>query len=497
MVVTERVFENEENHASGAARLPLTSFSREWLTRMLGVIRQIGATTGFQETLEGITAGVSEAFEFGAAAINVRTPGGDLRVESVVGPPGVERLLGQVASRDQWEKLLAAGEEWGELRFKDHNTPDPSPEIDSWVSDEPVPENEGCWHPMDSLFIPLRDPQGDLLAVISVDSPRGGRLPDQEQRTLLELFAAEAALVVAEALHRTTLTDRAHLFRAAFARAPVPMLITDADLALVGANDAFLRLLDMEADPAQAASFADLVHADDRAQIREAARTVMGDGMKQLSFEHRLVRPDGTVRWSRSALSCIDSHLSGPQLVWTVDDVTEGRRVLDELRYLADHDLLTGLPNRRTAVRWLDRCLNHSESDGAVAVLFADLDGFKAVNDRLGHPSGDELLARVAQRLATVVRPGDMLGRYGGDEFVLVCSGVDDDEAATRIASRCVEAVGRPFALERGEADISISIGIAMARPGTTTSAAVLDRADTALYRCKATGAGRWHLSDR
>jgi diguanylate cyclase (GGDEF)-like protein/PAS domain S-box-containing protein len=497
MVVTERVFENEENHASGAARLPLTSFSREWLTRMLGVIRQIGATTGFQETLEGITAGVSEAFEFGAAAINVRTPGGDLRVESVVGPPGVERLLGQVASRDQWEKLLAAGEEWGDLRFKDHSTPDPSPEIDSWVSDEPVPENEGCWHPMDSLFIPLRDPQGDLLAVISVDSPRGGRLPDQEQRTLLELFAAEAALVVAEALHRTTLTDRAHLFRAAFARAPVPMLITDADLALVGANDAFLRLLDMEADPAQAASFADLVHADDRAQIREAARTVMGDGMKQLSFEHRLVRPDGTVRWSRSALSCIDSHLSGPQLVWTVDDVTEGRRVLDELRYLADHDLLTGLPNRRTAVRWLDRCLNHSESDGAVAVLFADLDGFKAVNDRLGNPSGDELLARVAQRLATVVRPGDMLGRYGGDEFVLVCSGVDDDEAATRIASRCVEAVGRPFALERGEADISISIGIAMARPGTTTPAAVLDRADTALYRCKATGAGRWHLSDR
>jgi diguanylate cyclase (GGDEF)-like protein/PAS domain S-box-containing protein len=349
---------------------------------------------------------------------------------------------------------------------------------------------------MDSLLIPLRDRDGDLLAVISVDSPRGGRLPDLEQRTLLELFAAEAALVVAEALHRTTLTDRAHLFRAAFTRAPVPMLITDADLALVGANDAFARLLDLDTDLAYPGTFADMVHADDRPQIREAARTVIGDGVKQLSFEHRLIRGDGTVRWSRSALSCIESHLSGPQLVWTVDDVTEGRRVLDELRYLADHDLLTGLPNRRTAVRWLDRCLDHEQSDNGLAVLFADLDGFKAVNDRLGHPSGDELLARVARRLATIVRPGDMLCRYGGDEFVLVCSGVDDGEAAIRIAARCVEAVGRPFALQRGEADVSMSIGIALARPGTTTSAEVLDRADAALYRCKSAGTGGWHLSD-
>jgi diguanylate cyclase (GGDEF)-like protein/PAS domain S-box-containing protein len=496
MVVTERVAGEEDDRGPVAPRLALTSLSREWMTRMLGVIRQIGATTGFQETLDGITAGVAEAFDFAAAAINVRTPTGDLRVESVVGPPGVKKLLGQVASRAQWETLLAACDEWGELRFLDHSTPDPSPEIDSWVSDGPVPERPGCWHPLDSLLIPLRDDDGDLLAVISVDEPRGGRLPDLEQRTLLELFGAEAALVVAEVLHRTTLTDRAHLFRAAFARAPVPMLITDADLALVGANDAFVRLLDLDVEVNQPRSFGDLVHPDDSAQIREAARTVLGDRVKHLSFEHRLLRPDGTVRWSRSALSCIESHLSGPQLVWTVDDVTEGRRVLDELRYLADHDLLTGLPNRRTAVRWLDRCLDQEDGDRGIAVLFADLDGFKAVNDRLGHPSGDELLARVAQRLATIVRPGDMLCRYGGDEFVLVCSGVEDGEAAKRIAARCVEAVGQPFALERGEADISVSIGIALARPGATTSAAVLDRADAALYRCKSAGNGRWQLNE-
>jgi diguanylate cyclase (GGDEF)-like protein/PAS domain S-box-containing protein len=493
MVMTERVFGDEDDRGNVAAGLTLT-FSREWMTRMLGVIRQIGATTGFQETLDAITAGVAEAFEFGAAAINVRTPSGRLRVESVIGPQGVERLLGQTASRDQWETFLAACEEWGDLRFMDHAHPGPSPEIETWVSDTPVPDEQGFWHPLDSLLVPLRDGDGDLLAVISVDSPRGGRLPGLEQRTLLELFAAEAALVVAEVLHRTTLTDRAHLFRAAFARAPVPMLITDSDLALVGANDAFARLLDLDTNLAHPGTFADMVHADDRRQIREAARTVMGEGAKQLSFEHRLIRPDGTVRWSRSALSCIESHLSGTQLVWTVDDVTEGRRVLDELRYMADHDLLTGLPNRRTAVRWLDRCLDQGESDKTIAVLFADLDGFKAVNDRLGHPSGDELLARVARRLATIVRPGDMLCRYGGDEFVLVCSGVDDSEAATGIAARCVEAVGRPFALQRGEADISISVGIALARPGTTTSAALLDRADTALYRCKSAGSGRWHL---
>jgi diguanylate cyclase (GGDEF)-like protein/PAS domain S-box-containing protein len=461
---------------------------------MLGVIRQIGATTEFQETLDRITAGVADAFDFDAAAINVKTPGGDLRVESVVGPPGVAKLLGQVASSERWEEMLAACEKWGELRFLDHRHSTMFEDIESWVSDGPMSDDPGYWHPMDSLFIPLRAGDGDLLAVISVDAPRGGWLPDLEQRTLLELFGAETALVVAEVLHRATLTDRATLFRTAFTRAPVPMLITDADLALVGANDAFARFMGIDADDPHQLCFADLIDPEDLAVIQEAIYTVITSGVSQLAFEHRLVRPDGTVRWSRSALSCIESVLSGPRLVWMVEDVTESRRVLDELRFLADHDLLTGLPNRRTAVRWLETCLTRAEGEGTVAVLFGDLDGFKAVNDRLGHPAGDELLARVAQRLTTVVRPGDMLCRYGGDEFVLICSGVDDAVGAAAIAERCIEAVGQPFALERGEADISMSIGVALAGTGATTTAALFDEADEALYIAKSKGSGRSHV---
>jgi diguanylate cyclase (GGDEF)-like protein len=138
--------------------------------------------------------------------------------------------------------------------------------------------------------------------------------------------------------------------------------------------------------------------------------------------------------------------------------------------------------------------LTRAEGEGTVAVLFGDLDGFKAVNDRLGHPAGDELLARVAQRLTTVVRPGDMLCRYGGDEFVLICSGVDDAVGAAAIAERCIEAVGQPFALERGEADISMSIGVALAGTGATTTAALFDEADEALYIAKSKGSGRSHV---
>jgi diguanylate cyclase (GGDEF)-like protein/PAS domain S-box-containing protein len=463
---------------------------------MLGVIRKIGATTGFQETLDRITAGVADAFDFEAAAINVKTSSGDLRVESVVGPPGVVKLLGQVASSQRWEQILAACEKWGELRFLDHRQSVSFDDIESWVSDGPMYDHPGYWHPMDSLFIPLRAEDGDLLAVISVDAPKGGWLPDLEQRTLLELFGAEMALVVAEVLHRATLTDRATLFRAAFSRAPVPMLITDPDLTLVGTNDAFSRLIGMATDDTGQLCFADLIHPEDLADIEAAVHTIVTSGISHPAFEHRLLRPDGTVRWSRSAVSCIESVLSGPRLVWMVDDVTESRLVLDELRFQADHDILTGLPNRRTAIRWLETCLTRADGEGTVAVLFGDLDGFKAVNDRLGHPAGDELLARVAQRLTTVVRPGDMLCRYGGDEFVLICPGVDDADGAAVIAERCIEAVGQPFALERGEASISMSIGVALARPGTTMTSALLDRADDALYRAKSRGSGQSHVGD-
>ncbi len=168
-------------------------------------------------------------------------------------------------------------------------------------------------------------------------------------------------------------------------------------------------------------------------------------------------------------------------------DKARRERVEAELAFQATHDALTGLPNRSQLVSDLDRLLTSSESD--LSVLFVDLDGFKQVNDRLGHAAGDELLKRVASRLREVTRPGDLVVRLGGDEFVIVLNGLGVFEAEAT-ASRIVSVLELPYVVGGDEASISASIGVAEAGE-LRESEAILREADVAMYRAKAMGKGR------
>jgi diguanylate cyclase (GGDEF)-like protein len=144
------------------------------------------------------------------------------------------------------------------------------------------------------------------------------------------------------------------------------------------------------------------------------------------------------------------------------------------------HDALTGLPNRRLMYQLIDHALH----DGELSLLFADLDGFKELNDRLGHAAGDEALVIVAERIDRVLRPSDRAGRLGGDEFVILCPGLTADDDAQLVAARIVEAISAPLALRDGMASISASIGIARAGTGDTP-ASLIAAADAAMYRAK------------
>jgi diguanylate cyclase (GGDEF)-like protein len=162
----------------------------------------------------------------------------------------------------------------------------------------------------------------------------------------------------------------------------------------------------------------------------------------------------------------------------------------EQLRHRSLHDHLTGLPNRALISERLRGAIEQWRATGApLVVLFIDLDGFKAVNDTLGHGAGDEVLGEVAARLCAEVRAGDIVGRLAGDEFVVVCEDAVAD-TATDLAQRLLDAVSAPFELDLGDAHIGASIGVAHAEPADDPET-LLQRADAAMYHAKHLGKGQ------
>ena len=164
----------------------------------------------------------------------------------------------------------------------------------------------------------------------------------------------------------------------------------------------------------------------------------------------------------------------------------ERHRFEATIEYHSRHDPLTGLGNRVLLLERIADGLQRSTRLGSgVAVLLLDLDRFKVVNDSVGHAHGDQLLRHVAERFGSTLRAGDTLGRFGGDEFMLVCPRVPDEATATGIAERFVSALEEPFVLGDGEVHLSASIGIALGMDAATLPEALIRDADVAMYRAK------------
>jgi diguanylate cyclase (GGDEF)-like protein len=165
----------------------------------------------------------------------------------------------------------------------------------------------------------------------------------------------------------------------------------------------------------------------------------------------------------------------------------------ERMAFQAAHDALTGLPNRDQSLQLLHAALTRGLRDSElVAVLYLDLDGFKKVNDTLGHQAGDALLRTVAGRLRAEIRIGDTAGRLGGDEFVVVLESVATEDHALDIANRIIGAISQPMEVSEGElARVGVSVGISFNLDGSVDADAVLREADVALYRAKNRGRGQ------
>ena len=258
-------------------------------------------------------------------------------------------------------------------------------------------------------------------------------------------------------------------------------------------SEELYRLLGFGADqPPDAGTMLSRVHPDDRALVYAAMQTAISH-LTPFTFDHRLLLPDGIVRWIRTQGYLQRTGTQTPALVrGTAQDITEQRLTEDALAHQALHDPLTGLPNRALLVDRLTQALARLAREGSMlGVIFLDIDRFKVINDSLGHPAGDQMLLAMGARLTALLRPTDTLARFGGDEFVILCEGLGDEAEAIALADRVSASMTEPLQSNEGELVVTISAGIALTTSELTTPEALLRDADAAMYSAKALGRAR------
>ncbi|MBC7270166.1 MAG: EAL domain-containing protein [Streptomyces sp.] len=344
------------------------------------------------------------------------------------------------------------------------------------------------------------DPHEDLRARSSrlQHAMAAGFAQALRERTLAEQEAiAQAALqaqgVVAQALHASEAR-----FRALFEGAAIGIGIADLNGTILEVNDALLRMFGGSEQGMRARNVQEWTHAEDAPQVWRLYEELVRGEREHYHVEKAFYRPDGTVLWTNLTVSLLRDADGNPQYQLAMMEDTTERRLLNlRLRYEATHDALTGLPNRTLFFERLEKALSAGD-DQRFGLCYLDLDGFKTINDSLGHAAGDRLLVEVADRLqACATAPGEMVARLGGDEFVALTCGPDASSEVDELAARIMNVLLAPVRIDGRELTVRGSIGIVEGPAGGQRSPAeVLRSADITMYRAKSAGGNRFELAD-
>ncbi|MFJ4788880.1 putative bifunctional diguanylate cyclase/phosphodiesterase [Streptomyces sp. NPDC088794] len=306
-------------------------------------------------------------------------------------------------------------------------------------------------------------------------------------------------------LDRSAVTESDTIYRSVFRTSSLAMAVVDREGLVVSANDGFGALFGSAPDALTGRVAADLVDLASDARTWHAYREVLRGREARLRCTRRLKRPNGESVWAQIAVAPLPAP--GKGILLSVADISAQHELQDRLRHLQMHDPVTRLPNRTLFFERLTAALDaESYADGGtgrIGLCYLDLDGFKAVNDTLGHRVGDRLLSAVAERLTRCAdevgqgRAGaTLVARLGGDEFALLVEDSTGTEQLADLAESVLEAVQAPFDLGGQRVSVSASIGVVERLATGTTATALMQAADTTLYWAKADGKARWTLFD-
>jgi len=284
------------------------------------------------------------------------------------------------------------------------------------------------------------------------------------------------------------------VFETFFDQTRVGLAMADLSTRYIRVNRSYAQLLGRSPEDLVGVPFSQVLHPADRDGEALRMSLLLGGHEAHLQAEERYVGLDGRTLWVLHGVTAVPDPEGHPSwFAVTAQDITERRRAEEDLRTLtatlaerAVRDPLTGLANRTLLEERLRAVLaRDARSGNSTAVLFLDLDGFKAVNDRHGHATGDLVLKTVADRLAAAVRPSDTVARLGGDEFVVLVEGAEDPTVEL-LVERLAHAVSEPI----GTLDlrVGVSIGVAVSRAGEAEAGGLLNASDRAMYAVKRQG---------
>jgi diguanylate cyclase (GGDEF)-like protein/putative nucleotidyltransferase with HDIG domain len=498
-------------------------------------------TYDLEPVLRAVARTTAACLGYGTAVINLYRPAwDDFHTVVVEGSDDARRLLlGQTSTADDWVDLLDARFERRGAYLIEHGAFDwTADRLTSYIPAGAPSDDPDAWHPEDALFVLLRSGAGELLGILSVDEPVDGRRPSAEQLDLLVGMSQHAALALEHAQEAAAAERQRvavdHLLRLTASLAERRTIDEMLDAVCVGIRDALgfqkvvvalegeeAEIFDLRAVvgmPAEererlsavpVAAVAPMLDELERDGIvfteREVAEERVDPSLHDASVsrlngrgarawdQHVLLVPlrdrDGRLEGAIWADDPIDRLLPTPETLRALRafanhamSAVESARQLELMRYLAEHDPLTGLRNRRGLEEHIDAEIARA---GTVAVMVCDLDNFKRVNDVLGYVEGDEALRRFAGLLADV---GGLAARLGGEEFALVLPGLDE-AAAMAVAEQVRAAVPQAFA--DFPWPVTTSVGVGVSGPGSETASLVLRAATRAVFGAKRLGRDR------
>ena len=279
-------------------------------------------------------------------------------------------------------------------------------------------------------------------------------------------------------------------FRAFVEHASDMIVLVNPEGVILYVNPAIESILGYKPEERIGANGGEIVHPDDVKALADVFHTLSIDTSSPvINGELRLRHKDGSWRTLEAAGSNLVNNNVVESIIINYRDITERKQAEEQIQYLVTHDLLTDLPSLRFARDRLSVALNMARRyKKAVAVMFIDLDGFKDVNDTLGHDAGDYVLQQVAKRMLSCVRETDIVSRVGGDEFLIIATEINAPENVVQIAKKVIHLVSQPIIFNGRQSVVSASIGIALFPDDGIDMDQLIKKADEAMYRVKKGG---------